>query len=76
MAVALEECLECLSILLDYLGAQPSSTFSFWRFARANSTSVIKYLIGSRRIFFRECMAKTGGVLGYIEDFWHVLSEE
>lgn len=23
----------------------------------------------------RECMAKTGGVPGYIEDFYHVLSE-
>ncbi len=40
------------------------------------STSIIKYLIVSRRIFFRECMAKTGGVPGYIEDFCHVLSEK
>ncbi len=40
------------------------------------STSVTKYLIVSRRIFFRECMAKTGGVPGYIEDFCHVLSEK
>ncbi len=27
------------------------------------------------RINFRECMAKTGGVAGYVEDFCHVLSE-
>ena len=42
----------------------------------SSSTSIIKYLIGSRLIFFRECMAKTGGVPGYIEDFCHVLSEK
>ena len=28
------------------------------------------------RINFRECMAKTGGVPGYIEDFCHALSEK
>jgi len=36
LPVALEECLEALSILLDDLGAKPSGAFSFWRSARAN----------------------------------------
>ena len=39
------------------------------------SITHVKYPSVSLRMIVRECMAKTGGVPGYIEDFYHVLSE-